>query len=70
MLIWSTLVHRDIHQILSKVPTNKDAVNVLMTIKDKWFVIGTALENSPADLNSLNISKNPEEKNGAILINI
>ena len=56
-----SLIHADIRQILSKVPTNKDAVSVLIPIKDKWYVIGTVLEVSPADLNSLETSRNPEE---------
>ena len=71
-ICWVTcsIINPDIRQILSKVPTNKDAVSVLMSIKDQWFMIGTALEVSPADLNSLNISRNLEEKNLAIMISI
>ena len=65
-----SIINPDICQIMSKVPTHKDAVSVLMSIKDKWFMIGTALEVSPEDLNTLNISRNPEEKNLAIMISI
>ena len=63
-----SIVNPDIRQILSKVPTNRDAVSKLIPIKDQWYMIGTALEVSPADLNSLNTSSNPEEKNLAIMI--
>ena len=63
-----SIINPDIRQILSKVPTNKDAVSVLMSIKDQWFMIGTALEVSPADLNSLDTSRNPEQKNLAKVI--
>ena len=67
-MFYLSLIHADIHQILSKVPTDKDAISVLIPIKDKWFMIGIALEVNTADLNSLNTSKNPEEINLAILI--
>ena len=40
----------------------------LIPIKDQWYMIGTALDVSSADLNSLNISNNPEEKNLTIII--
>ena len=56
-----SIINPDIHQILSKIPTNKDAVSKLIPIKDKWFMIGTALEVTPADLNSLDTNTNSEE---------
>ena len=41
-----------------------------MPIKDKWLMIGTPLKVSQVDLNSLNTSRNLEEKNLAIMISI
>ena len=58
----------DISQIISKVPARKDAVEVLMPIKNKWYIIGVALEVSSADLESLKDSNNPVEVNLANMI--
>ena len=60
----------DISQIISKVPAKKDAVELLMTIKDKWNIIGTALEVSSADLNNLKYSNNPVDEKLASMISI
>ena len=40
----------------------KDAVELLMPIKSKWYIIGTALGVSAADLDSINYSNNPVEE--------
>ena len=53
----------DISLIISKVPAKKDIVEVLMPIKDKWYMVGTALDVSSADLDSLKCSNNPVEEN-------
>ena len=51
----------DISQIISKVPARKDAVEILLPIKSKWYMIGVALEISSGDLDSLKESNNPYE---------
>ena len=53
----------DISLIISKVPAKIDIVEVLMPIKDKWYMVGTALDVSSADLDSLKCSNNPVEEN-------
>ena len=58
----------DTSQIISKVPARKDTVEVLMPIKNKWYMIGVALEISSGDLDSLNESNNPVEVNLAKMI--
>ena len=58
----------DISQIISKVPAKKDAVEVLMPIKSKWYIIGTALGVSAADLDSIKYSNNPVEEKVASMI--
>ena len=60
----------DISQIISKVPARKDAVELLMPIKDKWYVIGTALDVCSADLNNLKYSNNPVAEKLASMISI
>ena len=60
----------DIIQIIFKVPTKKDVVEVLMPIKHKWYMIGTALEVSSGDLDSLKYSNNQVEENLAIMISM
>ena len=66
--IYKLFFTTDISQIISKVPTKKDVVEVLMCIKHKWYMIGTALEVSSGDLDSLKFSNNPVEENLAIVI--
>ena len=39
----------DIQEILSKLPTNKDVLMLLVPIKERWYIIGTALEVSPEE---------------------
>ena len=58
----------DISQIISKVPAKKDAVEVLMPIKSKWYIIGTALGVSTANLDTIKYSNNPVEENVASMI--
>ena len=58
----------DISQITSNVPAKKDAVEVLVPIKDRWYIIGVVLEVSPADLDSLKDSNNSVEVNLAKMI--
>ena len=58
----------DTSQIISKVPARKDAVEVLMPIKNKWYMIGVALEISSGDLDSLKFSNNSVDENLAYLI--
>ena len=58
----------DTSQIISKVPARKDAVELLMPIKDRWYMIGVALKVSLADLDSLKESNNPVEVNLANMI--
>ena len=58
----------DISQIISKVPAKKDIVEVLMPIKDKWYMVGTALDISSTDLDGLKYSSNRVEENLAIMI--
>ena len=58
----------DTSQIISKVPARKDAVEVLMPIKNQWYMIGVALEISSGDLDSLKFSNNPVEVNLANMI--
>ena len=60
----------DISQIISKVPARKDAVELLMPIKDKWYIIGTVLEVSSADLDSIKYSNNPVHQKLASMISI
>ena len=50
------------------VPAKKDAVEVLVPIKDQWYIIGVALEVSSADLNTLKESNNSVEVNLAKMI--
>ena len=47
----------------------KDVVSLLMSIKDKWFIIGVSLEVNPGELNSLKMSNNSTEMNLSIVIN-
>ena len=58
----------DTSQIISKVPARKDAVEVLMPINSKWYIIGVALEVSSADLDNLKDSNNPVKVNLAKMI--
>ena len=58
----------DIDQILSKVPTKKDVLDLLMPIKDKWYTIGTSLEVETGELNSLKTSNNTAETNLSMVI--
>ena len=58
----------DISKITSNVPANKDAVEVLVPIKDRWYIIGVVLEVSRADLDSLKESNNSVEVNLAKMI--
>ena len=58
----------DISQIISKVPAKKDAVEVLMPIRSKWYIIGTALGVSEADLDNIKYSNNPVEEKVANMI--
>ena len=58
----------DTSQIISKVPARKDAVEVLMPIKNKWYMIGVALEISSGDLDSLKFSNNSVDENLANMI--
>ena len=58
----------DTSQIISKVPTRKDAIEILMPIKNKWYMIGVALEVSSGDLNSIQDSKSSVEVNLANMI--
>ena len=58
----------DTSQIISKVPSRRDAIEILMPIKNKWYIIGVALEVSSADLESLKDSHNPIEVNLANMI--
>ena len=60
----------DISLIISKVPAKKDIVEVLMPIKDKWYMVGTALDVSSADLDSLKCSNNPVEENLTKMLSI
>ena len=53
---------------ISKVPAKKDAVEVLMPIKNKWYIIGVTLEVNSADLDNLKDSNNPVEVNLAKMI--
>ena len=53
----------DISKITFKVPAKKDAVDVLVPIKDQWYIIGVVLDVSPADLDSLEKSNNSVEVN-------
>ena len=46
----------------------KDAVELLMPIKRKWYIIGTALGVSAADLDSIKYSNNPVEEKVASMI--
>ena len=65
MHIFSTT---DTSSNISKVPTRKDAVEVLMPIKNKWYMIGVALEVSSGDLKSIQDSKSSVEVNLANMI--
>ena len=58
----------DTSQIISKVPARKDAIEVLMPVKDRWYMIGVALKVSLADLDSLNDSNNSVDVNLANMI--
>ena len=58
----------DISQITSKVPTKKDAVELLVPIKNKWYIIGTSLGVCSADLDNLKESNNSVEVNLAKMI--
>ena len=58
----------DTSPIISKVPARKDAVEILMPIKNQWYMIGVALEISSGDLDSLKESNNPVEVNLAKMI--
>ena len=58
----------DISKITSNVPAKKDAVEVLVPIKDRWYIIGVVLEVSRPDLDSLNESNNSVEVNLAKMI--
>ena len=46
----------------------KDAVELLMPIKSKWYIIGTALGVSEADLDNIKYSNNPVEEKVANMI--
>ena len=56
-------------QILSKVPKKKDVFELLMPIKDKWYLIGDSLEVNTGELESLMISNNSTEVKLSIVIN-
>ena len=58
----------DISQIISKVPARKDAVEVLMPIRSKWYIIGTTLGVSEADLDNIKYSNKPVEEKVANMI--
>ena len=58
----------DTSQIISKSPSRRDAIEVLMPIKNKWCIKGVAYEVSSADLESLKDSNNPVEVNLANMI--
>ena len=58
----------DISKITSNVPAKKDAIEVLVPIKDRWYIIGVVLEVSPADLDNLKESNNSVEVNLSAMI--
>ena len=58
----------DTSQIISKVPVWKDAIKVLMPIKNQWYMIGVALDISSEDLDSLKCSNNTDEGKLASMI--
>ena len=58
----------DTSQIISKVPVWKDAVEVLMPIKNHWYMIGVALEVSSGDLDTIKYSNIPVEEKVASMI--
>ena len=58
----------DTSPIIFKVPVWKDAIEVLMPIKNQWYMIGVALEISSGDLDSLKYSNNTDEGKLASMI--
>ena len=56
-------------KILPKVPENKDVLRLLLPVKERWYIIGTALGVSPKMLNSLEIRGNPPEISLSMIIN-
>ena len=58
----------DTSQIISKVPVWKDAIEVLMPIKNQWYMIGVALDISSGDLDGLKFSNNTDEGKLASMI--
>ena len=58
----------DTSQIISKVPVWKDAIKVLMPIKNQWYMIGVALDISSGDLDRLKYSNNTDEGKLASMI--
>ena len=55
--------------ILSKVPKKRDVLNLLMPIKDKWYLIGDSFEVNTGELDSLKISNNSTDMNLSSVIN-
>ena len=60
----------DISQIISTVPTKKDVVELLMPIRSRWYMIGTALAVSSGDLDAINCGNNPVDEKLASTISI
>ena len=59
----------DIDQILSKIPKKKDVLELLMPIKDRWYLIGDSFEVNTGELESLMISNNSTGINLSKVIN-
>ena len=59
----------DIQKILPKVPENRDVLRLLLPVKERWYIIGTALGINPKTLNSLEIRGNPPEISLSMIIN-
>ena len=59
----------DIQKILPKVPENKDVLRLLLPVKERWYIIGTALGINPKMLNSLETRSNPPEISLSMIIN-
>ena len=58
----------DSSQIISIVPAKKDAIEVLMPIKNRWYMIGTALEVSSGDLDGIKYSNIPVDEKLATMM--
>ena len=59
----------DIQKIFPKVPENKDVLRLLLPVKERWCIIGTALGVNPKMLNSMEIRSNPPEISLSMIIN-